>query len=144
VGYAGYIQLTTGNEATDLVITMFSAVLGVVFVGMGYGVRPKKAVPTQPPLPEPLEPSVAPKSAQTKPEKKPRKNAVRKRRPKKKTWTNSPLFVEGLRLFFAVFNRVFVSFLQGFFNAKTLLGIGCPFFAASESWNDEIVTVLIT
>lgn len=42
VGYAGYIQLTTGNEATDLVITMFSAVLWVVFVGMGYGVRPKE------------------------------------------------------------------------------------------------------
>ena len=82
MGYAGYIQLTSGDEATDLVITMFSAVLGVVFVGMGYGVRPKKAVPTQPPLPEP---SVASKPAQAKSEKKPRKKAVRKRRPKKKT-----------------------------------------------------------
>ena len=40
MGYAGYIQLTTGNEATDLVITMFSAVLGVIFVGIGYGVKP--------------------------------------------------------------------------------------------------------
>jgi hypothetical protein len=101
-------------------------------------------VSTQPPLPELLESSVAPKSTQTKPEKKPRKNVVRKRRPKKKTQANSPLFVEGLLLFFAVFNRVFVSFLHGFFNAKTLLRIGCPFFAASESWNYEIVTVLIT
>ncbi|MFQ5836442.1 MAG: hypothetical protein ACE5HG_01165, partial [Candidatus Bathyarchaeia archaeon] len=53
MGYAGYIELTIGNGATYLVITMFSAVLGVVFVGMGYGVRPKKAVPTQPPLLEP-------------------------------------------------------------------------------------------
>lgn len=82
MGYAGYIQLTTGNEATDLVITMFSVVLGVVFVGIGYGVRPKKTVPTQPPLPEP---SVVPKTARAKSEKKPRKRAVRKRRPKKKT-----------------------------------------------------------
>jgi len=82
MGYAGYIQLTTGNEATDLVITMFSAVLGVVFVGMGYGVRPKKTVSTQPPL---SESSVAPKPAQAKSEKKPRKKVVRKRRPKKKT-----------------------------------------------------------
>ena len=63
---------------------------------------------------------------------------------KKKTWTNSSLFVEDLRSFFAVFNRVFVSFLHGFFNAKALLGVGCPFSAASESWNDEIVTVLMT
>ena len=62
MGYAGYIELTTGNEATDLVVTMFSAVLGVVFLGIGYGVRPKKTVPTQP-----------------------RKKAVRKRHPKKKT-----------------------------------------------------------
>jgi hypothetical protein len=52
MGYTGYIQLTTGNEATDLVVAMFSAVLGMVFVGMGYGVRPKEAVPVQPALPE--------------------------------------------------------------------------------------------
>ncbi len=82
MGYAGYIQLTTGNGATDLVIAMFSAVLGVVFVGIGYGVRPEKPVPTQQSLPEP---SAKPKPAQAKSEKKPRKKAVRKRRPKKKT-----------------------------------------------------------
>ena len=35
MGYTGYIQLTTGNEATDLVITTFPAVLGIVFVEMG-------------------------------------------------------------------------------------------------------------
>jgi predicted RNA-binding Zn-ribbon protein involved in translation (DUF1610 family) len=52
MGYTGYIQLTTGNEVTDLVVAMFSAVLGVVFVGMGYGVRPKEAVPVQPASPE--------------------------------------------------------------------------------------------
>ena len=52
VGYAGYIELTIGNETTDLVITMFSAVLGVVFVVIGYGVRQKRPVPTQPPLPK--------------------------------------------------------------------------------------------
>jgi len=82
VGYANYIQLTTGNEATDLVISMSSAFLGVVFIGMGYGVRPKKTVPTQPFLPEP---SVVPNQAQAKSGKKPKKKAVRKRRPKKKT-----------------------------------------------------------
>jgi hypothetical protein len=82
MGSRGYIQLTTGNEATDLVVTMFSAVLGVVFIGIGYGVRPKKIVPTQPRLPEP---SVAAKPAEAKSEKKPRKKTVRKRRPKKKT-----------------------------------------------------------
>jgi len=82
MGYSGYIQLITGNEATDLVIAMFSAVLGVVFIGMGYGVRPKKTVPTQPPSPET---SAKPKPAQAKSKKKPRKKAARKRRPKKKT-----------------------------------------------------------
>ncbi len=81
-GSRGYIQLTTGDEATDLVITMFSAVLGVVFIGMGYGVRPKKTVPTQPSLPEL---SGAPKPAKAKSKKNPKKKAVRKRRPKKKT-----------------------------------------------------------
>ena len=48
MGYTGYIQLTTGNEVTDLVVAMFSAVLGVVFVGMGHGIRPKEAVSIQP------------------------------------------------------------------------------------------------
>ena len=52
MGYTGYLQLTTGNEVTDLVAAMFSAVLGVVFVGMGYGVRPKEALPVQPASPE--------------------------------------------------------------------------------------------
>ena len=52
MGYTGYIQLTTGNEVMDLVVAMFSAVLGVVFVGMGYGVRPKEAVPVLPASPE--------------------------------------------------------------------------------------------
>ncbi|MCZ2809547.1 MAG: hypothetical protein O2V44_09355 [Candidatus Bathyarchaeota archaeon] len=74
--------MTTGDEAMHLVITMFSAVLGVVFVGLGYGVRPKKTVPTQPPSPEP---SVASKPAKAKSGKKPKKKAVRKRRTKKKT-----------------------------------------------------------
>ena len=60
---------------------MFSAVLGVVFIGMGYGVRPKKAVPTPPPLPETSE---VVKPAQEK-SVKPRKKVVRKRRAKKKT-----------------------------------------------------------
>jgi hypothetical protein len=82
MGYTGYVQLTTGNEVMDLVVAMFSAVLGVVFIGIGYGVRPKKAVLTQPPLPET---SAKPKTRQAKSEKKPRKKAVRKRRPKKKT-----------------------------------------------------------
>jgi hypothetical protein len=59
-GYSGYIELTIGDETTDLVITMFSAVLGVVFLVMGYGVRQKKPLPTQPPLPLPS----------TKPEKR--------------------------------------------------------------------------
>ena len=52
MGYTGYVQLTTGNEVMDLVVAMFSAVFGVAFVGMGYGVRPKKTVPIQPRLPE--------------------------------------------------------------------------------------------
>ena len=52
MGYTGYLSLTTGNEATDLVVAMFSAVLGVVFVGIGYGIGLKKAVPIQPPSPE--------------------------------------------------------------------------------------------
>ena len=82
MGYSGYIQLTTGRESTDLVMAMFSAVLGVVFIGMGYGVRPKKTVPTQPPLPQT---SAKPKPRQAKSEKKPKKKAVRKRRPKKET-----------------------------------------------------------
>jgi hypothetical protein len=82
MGYAGYIQLTTGNEASDLVLAMFSWVLSVAFIGLGYGVRPKKIVPPQPPSPEP---SVASKPAKAKSGKKPRKNAVRKRRAKKKT-----------------------------------------------------------
>jgi hypothetical protein len=52
MGYAGYIKLTISEETTALVITMFSAVLGVVFVVIGYGVRQKKAVATQPPSPK--------------------------------------------------------------------------------------------
>jgi len=66
MGYAEYIQvyLKTGNEVTDLVTMMFLAILGVVFVGLGYGVRPKKEMPA---------PEV------------PKKKAVRKRRPRKET-----------------------------------------------------------
>jgi endogenous inhibitor of DNA gyrase (YacG/DUF329 family) len=52
MGYTGYIQLTTGNEVTDLVVAMFSVVLGIVFIGIGYGVRPKEVLPVQPALPE--------------------------------------------------------------------------------------------
>ncbi len=82
MGFADYIQLTTGNGATVLVIAMLSAVLGVVFIGIGYGVRPKKSVLTQPPSPET---SAKPKPSQAKSKKKPRKKTVRKRRSKKET-----------------------------------------------------------
>jgi len=59
--------------------------------------------------------------------------ALEIRRLQKRTTKNSSFFIERLQLFFAVSNRVFVSFLHGFFNAKTLLGVWCPFFAASKS-----------
>jgi len=62
----------TGGDVTDLVIMMFSAILGAVFFGLGYVVRPKKVTPS-PPKP------VTAKS------KKLKKKAVKKRRPRKKT-----------------------------------------------------------
>ena len=82
MGYAQYIELTTGSEVTDLVIMMFSAILGLVFVGLGYAVRPKK--PTPAPLPAPI-PSTPPKLTEAKPRKESKKRKVRKRRLKKKT-----------------------------------------------------------
>ena len=82
LGYAQYIELTTGSEVTDLVTMMFSAILGLVFVGLGYAVRPKK--PTPAPLPAPI-PSTPPKLTEAKPRKESKKRKVRKRRLKKKT-----------------------------------------------------------
>ena len=71
----------TGDEVTDLVIVMFSAILGIVFIGLGYVVRPKKAMP----LPPKPKLSAPPKPATKKAKKKPEKKAVKKRRPRKKT-----------------------------------------------------------
>jgi len=76
--FMGYAQspptyIITGGEVTDLVIMMFSAILGAVFLGLGYGVRPKKVTPSPP------------KPATAKPRKKPEKEAVKKRPPRKKT-----------------------------------------------------------
>ena len=82
LGYAQYIEVTTGSEVTDLVTMMFSAILGLVFVGLGYVVRPKK--PTPAPLPAPI-PSTPPKPTEAKPRKESKKRKVRKRRLKKKT-----------------------------------------------------------
>ena len=73
IGYKGNIQLTTGNKTTDLVLAMFSAVLGVVVIGLGYAVKPKKVIL---PLPKP---------ATEKPKKVPEKKEVKKQRPRKKT-----------------------------------------------------------
>jgi hypothetical protein len=63
----------TGGEVMDLVIMMFSAILGIVFIGLGYGVRPKKVTPSPP------------KPATAKSKKKLEKKAAKKRRPKNKT-----------------------------------------------------------
>jgi len=75
--FVGYAQeppaCITGGEVTDLVIMMFSAILGIVFIGLGYGVRPKKVTPSPP------------KPATAKSKKKLEKKAVKKRRPRKKT-----------------------------------------------------------
>lgn len=38
------VHLTSGDETTDLVAMMFLPILGLVIVGVGYGVRPKKAM----------------------------------------------------------------------------------------------------
>jgi len=74
--FMGYAQeppaYITGGEVTDLVIMMFSAILGIVFIGLGYGVRPKKVTPSPP------------KPATAKSKKLERK-VVKKRRPRKKT-----------------------------------------------------------
>lgn len=74
--FMGYAQnppiYITGGEVTDLVMMMFSAILGAVFFGLGYVVRPKKVTPS-PPKPETAKP------------KKLEKKAVKKRRPRKKT-----------------------------------------------------------
>jgi len=75
--FTGYAQnppaYITGGEVTDLVIMMFSAILGAVFFGLGYIVRPKKVTPT---------PS---KLATAKSKEKIEKKAAKKRRPRKKT-----------------------------------------------------------
>ena len=72
MGYAPAAYIT-GDEVTDLVIMMFSAILGIVFIGLGYAVRPKKVMPSPP------------KPATAKSKKKLKKKAVKKRRPRKKT-----------------------------------------------------------
>jgi len=79
LGYAQYIELTTGSDVTDLVITEFSAILGLVFVGLGYAIRPK--IPTPAPLPAPT-PSTPPKPTELKPRKESekRKRAQLKRK----------------------------------------------------------------
>ena len=85
ISFMNYAQTTptyiTG-DVTDLVIMMFSAILGIVFIGLGYVVRPKKAMPPPPPKPKL---SAPPKPAKEKPKKEPEKKAVKKRRPRKKT-----------------------------------------------------------
>ena len=74
--FTGYAQnppaYITGGEVTDLVIMMFSAILGAVFFGLGYFVRPKKVTPS-------------PSKPVTAKSKKLKKKAVKKRRPRKKT-----------------------------------------------------------
>jgi len=77
MGYAEYVEVSTGSQVTDLVTMMFSSILGLVFVGLGYAIRPKK--PTPAPLPAPT-PSAPPKPT----EAKSKKRKVRKR-PEKKT-----------------------------------------------------------
>ena len=81
--FMGYEPATyiTGSEVTDLVIMMFSAILGIVFIGLGYALRPKKVIPS-PPIPKP---SAPPKPSKAKSKKKPKEKAVKKRRSRKKT-----------------------------------------------------------
>jgi len=71
--FMNYAQKTpayiTSGEVTDLVIMMFSAILGIVFIGLGYVVRPEKVTPLPP------KPVIA----------ESRKKAVKKRRSGKKT-----------------------------------------------------------
>jgi len=70
MGYAqGSPVHVTGGEVTDLVIMMFSAILGAVFFGLGYVVRPKKVTPSPPPTPKPSAPS-KPETAKSKKKKK--------------------------------------------------------------------------
>ena len=82
--FMGYEPATyiTGSEVTDLVIMMFSAILGIVFIGLGYALRPKKVIPSPPPI---SKPSAPPKPSKAKSKKKPKEKAVKKRRPRKKT-----------------------------------------------------------
>lgn len=62
MGYAQYIEATTGDQVIDFVIIMFSAILGLVFAGLGYVARPKKQKPAPLPLPIPSPiPSTPPK-----------------------------------------------------------------------------------
>ena len=56
MGYTQYIQLTIGNQVTDLVIMVFSAIIGLVFAVLGYAVKPRKPKPSSLPVPIPSTP----------------------------------------------------------------------------------------
>ncbi len=64
MGHVNYIQLTIGDQITNLLMIMLSAFLGIIFAGIGYVTRPKRLVLIQPPSPAP---STTPKSTKPSP-----------------------------------------------------------------------------
>lgn len=83
-----YAYVTPLAEVTELYLYVL-AVLGVVFIGLGYMARPKQATlasattvaPPSPPVSSP-EPTVKQK---TEPKEEPKKASTKKRAPKKRT-----------------------------------------------------------